>query len=170
MFILIGLFVVRDPVVTQAVPVEADVSPKRSRVGAWVIMLFGSLGLFLSWLVSMTILLVIALFAIVVPLYGVLALPHWPQELGGAKPRCLVLDVEVKRLSPQLAADLFDDSSPPIASEVRRTRELAVHFSNSEFMTIRLPASPQIRRRTLELKRAAVVATMSCSERIGQST
>jgi hypothetical protein len=156
----------------KALPIEADAIQVRSRprgAGAWIIMIFGSLGLFSSWLAGITILLGIALFVVVVPLFGVVLLPHWPQELGGAMPRCQVLDVEVKRLSPQLAGDLFDGAVPPLASEVRRTRELAVHFSNSEFMIIRLPASPGIRSRTLELKRAAVVATMSCSERLGQS-
>jgi hypothetical protein len=149
----------------KAMPVEANAVQVRSRprgVGDWMIMIFGSLGLFSSWLAGIAILLGIAMFVAVVPLFGVVLLPHWPQELGGAMPRCQVLDVEVKRLSPQLAEDLFDGAAPPVASEVWRTRELAVHFSNSEFMIIRLPASPGIRGRTLELKRAAVVATMSC--------
>ena len=156
----------------KAMPVDADAVWARLHprdAGAWIIIIFGSLGLFSSWLAGIAMLLGIALFVLVVPLFGVLLLPHWPQELGGAMPRCQVLDVEVKQLSPQLAEELFDGSAPPIASEVRRTRELAVHFSNSEFMMIRLPASPEIRRRTLELKRAAVVATTSCPERLGQS-
>ena len=64
----------------------------------------------------------VALFALVVGLFGLWLLPHVPQEIGGALPRCLVLDVQVKQLSSELAADLFDGASPAVLSEVRRTR------------------------------------------------
>jgi hypothetical protein len=120
--------------------------------------------------VSALILLGIALFVITTGLSGLVLLPHLPQELGDTMPRCLVLDVEAKRLSPELAIGLFDDSSSSVTSEVRRTHEVAVHFSNSDVMMIELPRSPQMHRRVVELQRKLVVATTTCSVPIARPT
>ena len=151
---------------------SGDAKPGNGKVGrfaGWVSAVAGTTGLLLMGLSALLTSLGVALFAVVVGLFGLWLLPHVPQEIGGALPRCLVLDVEVKWLSSELAADLFDGTPPPIPSEVRRTREVAAHFSNSEFLIIRLPATPQMRPRTVEVKRAAIMATTSCPSLITRS-
>lgn len=114
-----------------------------------VVMLYGA-----------SLVLGLVLFAL---LLGLLWLPQLPQELGGAKPRCMTLDLDTRLLSPDLAGELL---AAPVSLDgsggVRRTRELAVHYSGGDLVLLRLAPAPPGPARTLELRRSAVVAAAAC--------
>lgn len=124
-----------------------------------------------NWLMGVLVMAYLALVVIAVVgvtmLLGLVWLPLLPQELGGAKPRCLVLDVDTRQLSAPLVADLFDGAAAPDSDgpAVRRTREVAVHFSGNDLLLLRVRSAPKAAARTIELRRDAVVATTTCASR-----
>lgn len=124
-----------------------------------------------NWLMGVLVMAYLALVVVAVVgvtmLLGLVWLPLLPQELGGAKPRCLVLDIDTRQLSAPLVADLFDGAAAPESGgpATRRTRGLAVHFSGNDLLLLRVKDAPKAAARTIELRRDAVVATTTCTPR-----
>jgi hypothetical protein len=92
--------------------------------------------------------LFLLLFA-VAALLGAELLTRWPQELGGVKPKCAVLDIAVNQLSPEMLSLLVPaQGNPAPGQEIARSHQLEV-FSTSGPWLIRTPepgASAPLRR------------------------
>jgi hypothetical protein len=91
-------------------------------------------------------------------------LPELPQALGGAAPRCAMLDVDVAKVSPELAAELFgkDAAQAPSVKGARRSREVRIYYSGGDYLLFKLPAETSAAATTYELKRSAVEAVLWC--------
>jgi hypothetical protein len=108
-------------------------------------------------------LLVVSLLALAMLLGAAKILPVLPQALGGAAPQCAQFDIDVTKISSELAGDLFEPGpSPPSAAATgrRRSRQVLVHHSSGDSVLFKLPAnSPGA---TYELKRSAIDAVLWC--------
>lgn len=82
---------------------------------------------------NLSILLLLILFLAV--LFGANALTHVPQEFGGVKPKCGVLDLVPEHLSPELRTLLVgSDLSIDPKSKVLRSKPLDVYATNHPWL------------------------------------
>lgn len=107
-------------------------------------------------------LLLLLLFVLAVG-YGAIALKHVPQEFGGVKPKCGVLDLSPEQLSPELRSLIASPGEHlDPSSKVVRSRPLEV-FSTSEPWLIRLPsAAVGVPARSIRLDGKAVLSVEWC--------
>lgn len=95
--------------------------------------------------------------------YGSIALKYVPQELGGVKPKCGVLDLSPEQLSPELRSLIVSpgDHLDP-SSKVIRSRPLEV-FTTSEPWLIRMPSPADgVPARSIRLDGKAVLSVEWC--------
>ena len=95
--------------------------------------------------------------------YGSIALKYVPQELGGVKPKCGVLDLSPDQLSPELRSPIVSpgDHLDP-SSKVIRSRPLEV-FTTSEPWLIRMPGPADgAPARSIRLDGKAVLSVEWC--------
>ncbi len=143
-----------------------------AQAGGWLSRGMHAFSSAIAWLWGALVLSYIALVALLLVvtalLSGLLLLPWLPQELGGAKPVCVQLDIETKALSPQLAALLFEplDAAAAQSAPTRRTRPLALHQAGGDVLLLRLPAASPGRGAVLEVRRAVVGASTRCDDRL----
>jgi hypothetical protein len=112
-------------------------------------------------LVALLIVLPVVMAFALALLYGAIAVRHVPQEFGGVKPKCAVLDLSPEQLSSELRS-LLANPDENLDSKVVRSRPLEV-FSTSEPWLIRLP-SPGGRgpQRSIRLDGKAVLSVEWC--------
>ncbi len=94
---------------------------------------------------------------------GAIAVTHIPQEFGGVKPKCGILDLSLEQLSPEIRSLLLSSGQPlDPSSKVVRSRPLAV-FTTSEPWVIRLPsAAVREPARSIRLDGNAVLSVEWC--------
>lgn len=63
--------------------------------------------------------------------------PQIPQEFGGARPRCALLDVKSIEISSELKGALFHLSSNTTNTDIIRSNQVDVYFSSNEFMLVK---------------------------------
>ncbi len=113
-----------------------------SRLGPWQKVLKG-LGRAVVWawtglMAAWIGLLLIGVFAIVV-LIGAFAIKYVPQELGGIRPKCGLLDLSPEQLSPEIRSLIVSPGEPlDPSAKVIRSKPLEV-FSTSDPWLIRVP-------------------------------
>ena len=114
----------------------------RDSISSW-------LGSVISYVVTGYFGLLLVLAFAIAALLGAELLAKWPQELGGVKAKCGVLDLAVEKLSPEMLSLLVPSASNmPPALKVARSHQLEV-FSTSGPWLIRTPepgASAPLRR------------------------
>jgi hypothetical protein len=121
---------------------------------AW---LYGAL--VVSWMGLLALAMILVMF-----LLGLIALPGIPQELGGAKPRCGILEIDTRAISGALAARLIPiaASGEKAAHPIQLTKPMSIYHSHSDVLLIREPLVSGARRPVIELRRSVVVAISSC--------
>ena len=106
--------------------------------------------------------LLLMLFALAVG-YGAIALKYVPQEFGGVKPKCGVLDLSPEQLSPELRSLIASPGEHlDPSSKVVRSRPLEV-FTTSEPWLVRLPSpAAGVPARSIRLDGKAVLSVEWC--------
>jgi hypothetical protein len=70
---------------------------------------------------------------------------RWPQELGGPRPECVVLDVDATKLSPTMRAVLLGANATD-STGMRTSRPLYSIFAGGDFVLVKLGPEPLIKR------------------------
>lgn len=145
---------------------------RASAAGTWPGVLFGAIartvGAAVGALFTAYIGAVLILAFAAAALVGSQLLSKWPQELGGVKPKCAILDLAVDQLSPEVASML---AGPPAdgaaASRIVRSHRLEVYSTSGPWL-VRVPAAAASAppRRSLRLPDQAVRAV----EWVGRGT
>jgi hypothetical protein len=87
---------------------------------------------------------------------GAAILRYLPQELGGVKPKCAILDIIVEQVSPELALILLPPSGTAPVTKVVRSKQINVYSTTGPWL-IRTPdASTTGQARSLRLSSSAV--------------
>jgi hypothetical protein len=109
------------------------------------------------------------LFIIVMSLAAVADLfDAWPQELGGAKPRCTYLDLERAKISNELSGELVGDSggvaaTAPLQGPVLRTMKLDMLFSGGGAVLVRKQTAHRRDTRPIyEIDQRIILAKRNC--------
>jgi hypothetical protein len=130
---------------TNAIEAKENGSKLGRALGAF----FGVLGNIFALFFTAYIGLALVMLFIVAAMLGAWLLAKWPQEFGGVKPKCAVLDLAVDQLSPEAAALLIGANLQlPSGKSIARSRHLEV-FSTSGPWLIRVHDSTgatQLRR------------------------
>ena len=125
-------------------------------LGKGALYLWGSIMAFLFGLI------LLLLFVLAVG-YGAIALKYVPQEFGGVKPKCGVLDLSPEQLSPELRSLIISPGEHlDPSSKVVRSRPLEV-FTTREPWLVRLPgAAAGVPARAIRLDGKAVLSVEWC--------
>ena len=66
---------------------------------------------------------------------GALLLTTWPQELGGVKPKCAIMDIAIEHLSPELAGSLVaHPATSASAPKIQQSRPLAIYSTTGPWL------------------------------------
>jgi len=120
---------------------EAASVRRRGKISSWLGWLARGVGYIWTALVALWIGLLLLLLLILAVGYGAIALNYVPQELGGVKPKCGVLDLSPEQLSPglrTLIASPGQDLDPSL--KVVRSIPLDI-FTTTEPWLIHLPSA-----------------------------
>jgi len=88
--------------------------------------------------------------------------PNIPQELGGAQPRCGVLDLVAADLAIETRRSLVPQTPSNGAASVVRSTELYVFFMTSDFLLVRSRKNLDDRELTYQVARSAVRSIAWC--------
>jgi hypothetical protein len=146
-------------------PKTSDAITESASVGHWrkVLSWLGNAAIYLwgFFLALWIVLLLVLVFALAV-LYGAIAVRHVPQEFGGVKPKCGVLDLSPEQLSAELRSLITASPGENLDSKVVRSRPLEI-FSTSEPWLVRLPSpGVGVPPRSIRLDGKAVLSVEWC--------
>lgn len=89
--------------------------------------------------------------------------PQIPQEIGGVRPRCALLDVKSTEISSELKSALFHLSSNTTNTDIIRSSQVDVYFSGNEFMLVKPHSkTAQSEVTTYEIQKSIVRAITWC--------
>jgi hypothetical protein len=100
----------------------------------WVSAFLERLGVFLMGLAMLLMALLPLILFVGSVLFGAIALTHVPQEFGGVKPKCAVIDLVPEQLSPELLTLLVGNSPNPSASKVLRSQRLELYTTSAPWL------------------------------------
>ncbi len=89
--------------------------------------------------------------------------PQIPQEFGGPRPRCALLDIKGMEISPELQGTLFPSSSNVINTDIIQSIQVDVYFSGRDFMLVKPHGkTTQDGNVTYEIQKSIVRAVIWC--------
>jgi hypothetical protein len=95
--------------------------------------------------------------------YDLRIFPHLPSELGGPKPRCVQLDVDVALLSPETRSQLFGSPIASATPSVFRSVPLNLIFDGTEYVLLsERPEPASLTNRVYRLRKDCVKAVFPC--------
>lgn len=95
--------------------------------------------------------------------YNLKIFPYLPSELGGPKPRCAQLDVDVALLSPETRAQLFGSAIASATPSVFRSAPLYLVFDGTEYVLLSERSEPaSSTNRVYRLRKDSVKAIFPC--------
>jgi hypothetical protein len=110
----------------------------------WIAVLkrFDPKGIFEYGILELNNLAILLMFSYVFLKFYLLIYPALPQDLGGRRPRCAVMEFTGGRLTPQDTAQLIDAGNQPspaaaTSGAVMESRVLKVYFSNKDYILAR---------------------------------